>query len=310
VQGIRAQIVLYDHDIAGLTRLFRSLVAAVGNLRDRGGHVAVEVAIGDCGGTDGPDATLSEATLAALHELAAAAEISLTYVCFGENLGHGKGHNELARRARPDHSGVVLTVNPDTYLTPRCLTALVSAFSDETVGIAEARQIPLEHPKPFDRTFGDTPWASGCLMGVRASVFEHLGGFEKAFFLHGDDVDLSWRVRLRRHRVVHVPTAAVFHDKRPVDSGFPQPSPEEEYHSMWARLVLAHRAEREDVVARWTKWAERSAPPLQRQAARAFAAARDQSELPATYREALGTTAPEVAAVAVFHEAEYAEHRF
>lgn len=310
MKGIRAQIVLYDHDTAALARLTGSLVAAMRNARDHVGDVGVTIAIGDCGGSDGPDATLPEGALTQLRNLAEGAGIALEYVSFGQNLGHGRGHNELAARSRDDDAELVVTVNPDTYLAPRCLAALLAAFSDDAVGIAEARQIPLEHPKPFDRSTGDTPWASGCLMGIRASLFERLGGFEAAFFLHGDDVDLSWRARLSGSRVVHVPMAAVFHDKRPLESGFPQPSPEEEYHSMWARLVLAHRAERDDVVATWTQAAETGPSPLQQQAARDFAAAMNRSELPPTYSEALGSTPSEVEAVAVFHEAEYAEHRF
>ncbi len=310
MKGLRAQIVLYDHDTAALARLIGSLVAGVRNLRDHVGDVPVAIAIGDCGGRDGPDATLPEGPLVALRGLAAGAGIALEHLSFGENLGHGRGHNALAALPCPAGNELVLTINPDTYLAPRCLAALVSAFSDDTVGIAEARQIPLEHPKPFDRASGDTPWASGCLMAVRTSLFERLGGFEEAFFLHGDDVDLSWRVRLSGSRVVHVPRAAVFHDKRPVENGFPHPSAEEEYHSMWARFVLAHRAERDDVISRWIGWAETAESSLQRRATRDFVERKEQSELPPTYREALGSTAFEVGSVASFHEADYAGHRF
>ena len=107
---------------------------------------------------------------------------SLDYVAFKANTGHGPGQNLLARRladrSRPARDDDVLAlVNPDTYLSPDCLAKLVEALEDDT-GIAEARQIPLEHPKAFDPVTGDTPWASGCLIAMRMSVFNSLGGFE------------------------------------------------------------------------------------------------------------------------------------
>jgi len=147
-------------------------------------------------------------------------------------------------------------------------------------------------------------------MAMRASVFDALGGFEPAFFLHGDDVDLSWRVRLSGLSVRHVPEAAVFHDKELMVTGFPAPSEGEEYQVVLARLLLGHRAERPDVVDRWLSWAEVHGSELHREAAAEFLRKRGEGVLPTTYREALGLSSEAVASVAFFHEGEYAEHRF
>jgi GT2 family glycosyltransferase len=190
--------------------MLRSVTAATRQFGDGAAESTVTVAIGDCGGPEGPDVLLGEAALSEAREILTRAGILLDYVAFRRNLGHGAAQNVLAERAagsdrtRGDRDVLVL-VNPDTYLSPDCLATLVGVLDDDSVGIAEARQIPLEHPKSFDPVTGDTPWASGCLMALRASVFEALGGFEPAFFLHGDDVDLSWRVRLAGLRVLHVP---------------------------------------------------------------------------------------------------------
>jgi hypothetical protein len=275
----------------------------------------VTVAIGDCGGPEGPDVLLGEAALSEAREILTRAGILLDYVAFRRNLGHGAAQNVLAERAagsdrtRGDRDVLVL-VNPDTYLSPDCLATLVGVLDDDSVGIAEARQIPLEHPKSFDPVTGDTPWASGCLMALRASVFEALGGFEPAFFLHGDDVDLSWRVRLAGLRVLHVPEAAVFHDKELMVTGFPVPSVQEEYQVVLARLLLGHRAERPDFVEQWLGWAGLYGSELHRQAAGEFVRRQAEGSLPATYADALGLSKEAVAAVAFFHEGEYAEHRF
>lgn len=312
VTALRVQTVRYGGDAPRLLRMLGSVTAAA---RCLGEDWALTVAVGDCGGPEGPGALLGEAVLAQAREILAGAGLALDYVAFMANTGHGAGQNLLAKRApdtrktggKPD---VIVMLNPDTYLSPNCLAALAGVLEDDSVGIAEARQIPLEHPKVFDLVTGDTPWASGCLMAMRASLFDAVGGFEPAFFLHGDDVDLSWRVRLRGLRVRHVPEAAVFHDKELMVTGFPAPTAEEEYHAVLTRLLLGHRAERPDFVDQWLNWAEVNGSELHRAAAAEFLRRRAAGLLPTPYRQALAISAEQVASVAFFHEGEYAEHRF
>jgi len=58
---------------------------------------------------------------------------------------------------------------------------------------------------------GDVLVVSTAGMLVRRSVLDHVGGFDPALPLVGDDVDLCLRVRRAGHRVAVVPTAAVRH---------------------------------------------------------------------------------------------------
>ena len=312
VTALRVQTVRYGGGGPDLLRMLRSVSAAVRRLDDQ--VPTLTVAIGDCGGPEGPQAVLDERVLTEAREILAKAGISLDYVAFMTNTGHGAGQNLLAKgmvdsRRPGGEEDVLVLLNPDTYLSPNCLATLVGVL-DESVGIAEARQIPLEHPKPFNPVTGDTPWASGCLMALRSSVFDALGGFEPAFFLHGDDVDLSWRARLGGLRVRHVPEAAVFHDKRLTETGFPAPSEQEEYQAMLARLLLAHRAERRDLIGWWLSWVDIHGSARQHEAAKEFLCRHAEGVLPTTYREALGVSSDAVVSVACFHEGEYAEHRF
>jgi len=60
-------------------------------------------------------------------------------------------------------------------------------------------------------TRGDVLLVSTAGMLLRRSVLEHVGGFDDAIPLVGDDVDLCMRVRRAGHRVAVVPTAAVRH---------------------------------------------------------------------------------------------------
>jgi GT2 family glycosyltransferase len=262
-----------------------------------------------------------------LAQVLADAHIWFDYVPFGENLGHGGGQNRLAglstgsglgrhqaamsgeQTSDPD-PGFLVMINPDVYMVPTALSELLGSLRDPQVGIAEARQIPLEHPKPYDLGTGETPWASGCAMALPFGLFCSLGGFDPAFFLYGDDVDLSWRVRMSGKVVRHVVSSAVFHDKRPAASGFPDPTPEEESQGMLARLLLAHRAERPEVIDEWLAWTASNGTAQHREGAATFRDRQQNGHLPVAYRELLSVDAQTVATVATFVEGEYAEHRF
>ena len=54
-------------------------------------------------------------------------------------------------------------------------------------------------------------WVSGSCMLVRRKVFEELGGFDEAYFMYGEDVDLCWRAHQAGYGVAYVPTASVTH---------------------------------------------------------------------------------------------------
>lgn len=53
--------------------------------------------------------------------------------------------------------------------------------------------------------------ACGAAMMIRRSLFEQLGGFDEDFFLVYEDVDLSYRARLRGATCLFVPRAVVLH---------------------------------------------------------------------------------------------------
>ena len=61
----------------------------------------------------------------------------------------------------------------------------------------------------------DTPmaiaWGSGCALGIRASLFHSLGGFDPSFFAHYEEIDLCWRIRRAGYQVMCIPDATVYH---------------------------------------------------------------------------------------------------
>ena len=204
--ALRVQTVLYETAPRDVVRFNAGMAASCAHALASGAIASAELAIGDS--SPEPVATSAEELLCEGPSPFAKA----TYLHFGANLGSAGGHNRLFADSLAD---AVLVVNPDTYASPSLVTELVAGLADPTVGIVEARQLPLEHPKAHDPVTGDVSWASGTCFLMRAAVLEATGGFDTdLFFLDGDDVDLSWRARLAGWRVVHRPTARVFHDKR------------------------------------------------------------------------------------------------
>lgn len=54
-------------------------------------------------------------------------------------------------------------------------------------------------------------WASGAALMVDNSFYLSVGGLDKAFFAHMEEIDLCWRMRLAGRQLWAVPSGAVYH---------------------------------------------------------------------------------------------------
>lgn len=167
-----------------------------------------------------------------------------------ERMGCNAGFAVACNRgATLGQSAWVAFVNPDALLAPDSLTRLQGlAESDARIGLigadvrdaggvresAARRADPsvsrllatqfarwpggglfvahsLERPVS-DEALSSVDATSGALMLVSRQVFQHIGGFDEAFFLHAEDLDLCRRVRASGYRVAvanHVPVTHV-----------------------------------------------------------------------------------------------------
>jgi hypothetical protein len=57
----------------------------------------------------------------------------------------------------------------------------------------------------------DVDWISGAAMLVRREDFEAIGGFDEAFFLYAEDVDLCYRLHQMGRKIAYEPAAKVLH---------------------------------------------------------------------------------------------------
>jgi GT2 family glycosyltransferase len=149
----------------------------------------------------------------------------------GRNLGFAAGSNLGAAYADAD---AVVFLNPDCIPEARFVEAmrrpppdwgawmgLVTLADGERVntaggiahflGLAWAGQLgaPIAEAPSFPAPVG---FLSGACLAVRREVLDEVGGFHEPFFMYGEDVDLSHRLRLAGHHFGVIPAARVRHD--------------------------------------------------------------------------------------------------
>lgn len=54
-------------------------------------------------------------------------------------------------------------------------------------------------------------WVSGCAIMVRAHDYQELGGLDKDFFAHMEEIDFCWRLNNRGKKVVIIPQSTIYH---------------------------------------------------------------------------------------------------
>lgn len=292
---LRIQSILYNSNPQDIAMSVASLARAVDFAIASGRFRYVELVYGDC--SDEP--CLSDACVEELRS--SHPELMLIqYFHFGVNLGSAGGHNRLLSAVEVDF---VVILNPDVRMAPQTILNLAAPFDRPSVGLTEARQLPIEHPKEYDRRTGETSWASTACAMIPTSVVKALDGFDaKSFFLYCDDVDFSWRVRLMGLKVLYVPSATIFHDKRLSASGEWMVGAAEKYYSAEASLMLTWKWSRPDLTQRYLEYFEASGDDVWQRAAGVFRRRQADEELPAPVDPGHN--------VGQFIELNYAKHRF
>lgn len=158
----------------------------------------------------------------------------------GENLGYGSAVNLALRHARGEY---VLILNDDVLVTFETVSELLLALnSSEEVALAGPRIVapdgsPMPAARdtypglgeevgrfvqrrslqdrarayPWEGKHQDVAWLVGACIAAKAAILREIGGFNPAFFLYGEDIDLARRMQARGYRVVTVPSAVCVH---------------------------------------------------------------------------------------------------
>ena len=233
--SIQIQSVIYGNEKESLKKAMDSLANSIRVCRNEGGVLKKFVLYyGDA--TKEP--VYSEAEIEEIKE-AYKDFFEFKYKIYGYNAGSANGQTVLGMESDTDY---LLLMNPDVMVAPQFFVEIIKPFNDETVGMSEGRQCPIEHHKDYNKITGEEDWCTGACSVIRTELFKRLDGYDyETFFLYCDDVDLAWRVRDAGYKIIYVPTAMVYHAKRlTADAGW-KPTYAEIYYSAEAALLMAYK---------------------------------------------------------------------
>ena len=81
-------------------------------------------------------------------------------------------------------------------------------------------------------------WATGAALMVRSELYLKVGGLDKDFFAHMEEIDLCWRILLTGSDIVAVPQSTVFH----LGGGsLPASNPRKTYLNFRNNLLMLHK---------------------------------------------------------------------
>jgi GT2 family glycosyltransferase len=273
--AVQVQSVLFNNKVADISRAVAALSRAVELAHTDGDLGTVVLRLGDCSSLP----VLDERSLEMLR-VEAMGTMQVSYDFFGENLGTACGHNRLASAAE-DRADFLWIQNPDVIVTPRLFSLVLGPFRRSGVGQVEAKQIPIEHPKEYDATTGETEWTTTACVMTPMAVFREVGGFDaESFFMYCDDVDLALRIRQLGYRLIFQPAAACFHDKRLLDDGTWNPTWAEQYYSAEAGLIMLHKWSYPELLEETLSFFQASSDPKLERAAKNFLERREHGALP------------------------------
>ena len=157
------------------------------------------------------------------------------------NYGYAEGYNQLIKQVNNEY---IALVNSDIEATQNWAEGLSSILdSDERIAAVQPKILSYTKRNKFEYAgaaggyidrygypfcrgrifstieedhgqYDDTRevfWASGACFMIKKSVFDELGGFDKDFFAHMEEIDLNWRMHNVGYKVMYTGNSTVFH---------------------------------------------------------------------------------------------------
>jgi len=205
-------------------------------------------------------------------------------IVFDKNWGFAEGYNQALRQIEAEY---YLLLNSDIEVTPNWLTPMIALMdSQPDVAACQPKLLSIFERDAFEyagasggfidrlgypfcrgRAFetvekdhgqyddpADVHWATGAALMIRANDYWAVGGLDRRFFAHNEEIDLCWRLRIRGRRIVCVPTSHVYH----VGGGtLPKSNPMKTFLNFRNNLTMLYKclpeAELKSVM-RWRWW--------------------------------------------------------
>lgn len=181
------------------------------------------------------------------------------------NAGYAGGYNQALKRVDAEY---YILLNSDIEVGENWIEPVIAMMdADPSIAACQPKIRSYQDPESFEYagaaggfidTFGypfcrgrlfqtiekdngqfDDPceifWATGACLFVRAEIFHAAGGFDADFFAHMEEIDLCWRIKNMKYKVMYCPDSIVYH----IGGGtLPKNSPKKTYLNMRNNLYL------------------------------------------------------------------------
>lgn len=96
----------------------------------------------------------------------------------------------------------------------------------------------IEHDRGQYDDISEVMWATGACMVVRSDDYKKVGGLDKCFFAHCEEIDMCWRLRIYGRKIYCVPQSKVYH----VGGGtLPKNNPMKTYLNFRNNLIMLYK---------------------------------------------------------------------
>ncbi len=149
----------------------------------------------------------------------------VTLIESSSNLGFGVANNVAFSQSSGD---LLFLLNPDACVEKGCFAA-IRKYMESHPDIGMAGTVTFDEngqkqptavyeypghrysPESFQNLPGNIAWLLGAGLVVRREVMEQVGGFDPDFFLYGEDIDLSLRIRQANWPLGYIEDAGITH---------------------------------------------------------------------------------------------------
>lgn len=165
---------------------------------------------------------------------------NVAIITLQKNYGFAEGYNKALEQLTEEY---FVLLNSDVEVTENWLDSMMDLTSDEEVAAVQPKILSYKDKTSFEYAgasggfvdalfypfcrgrmyltiekdegqYDDVReifWASGACMLIKADLFRSLGGFDKDYFAHFEEIDFCWRLHKAGYKVMVNPASVVYH---------------------------------------------------------------------------------------------------
>jgi len=168
-------------------------------------------------------------------------EEDIVYYADNKQRGYGANLNKLFDLLSPKDEDIFIVCNPDIILNPIQLEKILDKTIEEDADIygvkvytrrdfSKVSSSNRSFPCIFDffssivlkkrpyihnpEVYANPDWISGAFMVIKSSSYKKLKGFDERYFLYCEDIDICYRAKKEKMKIVYNPEFYIIHESQ------------------------------------------------------------------------------------------------